>query len=45
MMILKIENPREAERKMFAVLGPEQYELIHKLVKNRTLIYFASKFT
>jgi len=44
MTVLKIENPREAERKLFAILGPEQYETIHLLIKNRALIYFASKY-
>lgn len=44
MTVLKLSNPREAERKMFAVLGPEQYELIHLLVKNRSLIYYGSRY-
>lgn len=29
MSILKLDNPRECERKLFAVLGTEKYQLIH----------------
>ena len=44
MSILKLDNPRECERKLFAVLGTEKYQLIHQLVKNKTLVYFGTRY-
>ena len=44
MNILKAENPRECERKLFAVLGPEKYELVHLLVKNKSVIHYGTRY-
>ncbi|CDW82626.1 u5 small nuclear ribonucleoprotein 200 kda helicase [Stylonychia lemnae] len=44
MSIIKLQNPRECERKLFALLGPEKYELVNLLIKNKNLIYFATRF-
>ncbi len=40
--ILKLENPRECEKKLFGVLGVEKFDLIRLLVKNKGAIYYGS---
>ena len=44
MNIIKIINPRECERKLFALLGPEKYELVHLLIKNKNLIFYGTRY-
>jgi hypothetical protein len=44
MNILKADNARDCERKLFAVLGTEKYELIHLLVKNKNIIYYGTRY-
>jgi hypothetical protein len=39
MNFLKLENPRESEKRLFALLGVEKFELIRLLVKNKSMIY------
>ena len=43
MKILSLENPRDCEKRLFAVLGVEHFELIRILVKNKSSIFFASR--
>jgi len=42
MKVLAVENNRECERKLFGILGVENFELIRMLVKNKAKIYWGS---
>ncbi len=41
--LLSIENPRECEKKLFAVLGVEKFEVIKYLVRNKASIYWGTQ--
>jgi hypothetical protein len=42
MKLLSLENARECEKRLFGVLGVENFELIRLLVKNKAPIFFGS---
>ena len=40
--VLALENPRECEKKLFAILGVEKFEIISLLVRNKAPIYWGT---
>ena len=43
MGVLKLDNARECERKLFGVLGVERFEVVRELVRNRKVVWFGTK--
>lgn len=43
MKILSLENPRDCEKRLFGVLGVEQFDLIRMLVKNKASVYYGTR--
>jgi hypothetical protein len=41
--VLSLENPRDCEKRLFAILGVEHFELIRFLVKNKSVIFFGTR--
>lgn len=41
--VLGLENPRDCEKRLFAVLGVEHFELIRLLVRNKTVVAFGTR--
>jgi N-terminal helicase PWI domain len=42
--VLALDNPRDSEKKLFAILGVEKFEVIRLLVKNKSAIYWGTLF-
>jgi hypothetical protein len=40
--VLALENPRECEKKLFAILGVDKFEIIRLLVRNKAPIYWGT---